>query len=351
MLIPDKEFTFDHYRETTSFADIFDMYIRGEENCTPRRFLDFEFCHVKENNYIKYWNKTFNEIPNPNSKVIIKEYNSYLNNFKNKNFDGHYWVFTDRSFLRLLENLMKTNLFPFKLISFFPTAYNDNTFGVILELDPSMKNDSKFRRQQFNEMHEISDHIEKKRFEINAQSIIRENNKLKKTINKIMNIIEREGISDVILYDNLTSNTKNVTIGNCSNNNITYSFEDTGLIIQNQNDDGNLPSFSLKKEDVNYFIPNKYFAIEFDLIELKPSIITLYFNTNTQNINFIAISSSNIGSTLKYEFTDKLRVYNDGFLVSTRDYVSFDGNIGITFKEWGQKIFKIKIANLKIYLI
>ena len=187
LLLPDKEFTFDHYRENSSFADMYDVYIRGEANNTPRLFLDVEFCRVDENDSIKYWDKTFSKYPNPNIDFALEEYNNYIHDFENKHFYGHYWVFSDRSFLRILESLMSLNILPYKLVSFFPTAYKDNTFGVILELDYSIKNNPEFRKQQINDMREISKNIEKKHFEINARDIIKENIELKETINKIIN--------------------------------------------------------------------------------------------------------------------------------------------------------------------
>lgn len=41
-LIPDKRYTINHYRENSSFADWFDMYVRGEENNTPDYYLIIE---------------------------------------------------------------------------------------------------------------------------------------------------------------------------------------------------------------------------------------------------------------------------------------------------------------------
>lgn len=98
LLLPDKQFTFDHYRENSSFADMYDVYIRGEANNTPRFFLDAEFCRVDENNCIKYWDKTTSKYPNPNIEFALEEYENYINNFDDKHFYGHHWVFSDMSF-------------------------------------------------------------------------------------------------------------------------------------------------------------------------------------------------------------------------------------------------------------
>lgn len=190
LLLPDKEFTFDHYRENTSFADWFDVYSRGEANNVPRIVFDSEFCKVNENDFVKYWNKTVSPCPNPEINHVLDLYDDLVENCENNTFDGHYWVFTDRSFLRILVNLIRLNILPYKLIDFFPTAINDNTFGLILELDYTVKDDSAFRQHQINEINEISKNIEEKRFEINAQHIIQENIKLKEILNNIIYILK-----------------------------------------------------------------------------------------------------------------------------------------------------------------
>jgi len=179
LLLPDKDFTFDYYRENSSFADWFDMYTRGEYNNLPRIFLDSEIGKVNENDYIKYWNKTNSKYPNPNVNYILNEYVKLIENTENNSFDEHCWVFTDKSFLKILSNLIKTNILPYKLIDFFPTAVYDNTFGLILELDYTVKEDLEFRQTQINDIREISKNIEKKRFEIDAKAIIEENNLIK----------------------------------------------------------------------------------------------------------------------------------------------------------------------------
>lgn len=191
LLLPDKEFTFDHYRENSSIADWFDVYKRGEENNIPRLFLDAELCKVNENDYIKYWNKTFSKYPNHDISTVLEKYDDFINDFDNSNYDGHYWVFTDRSFLGILANLIRLNILPYKVVSFFPTAVNDNTFGVILELDYNIVDNLNFRQEQINELYKISEDIERKRFEMSVESIIQENTELKATIKTIINIIKK----------------------------------------------------------------------------------------------------------------------------------------------------------------
>ena len=187
ILLPDKEFTFDHYRENTSFADWYDVYIRGEAHSLPRLVLDNMLDSVTLNNPMDYWNKNVTEYPNPNISTCLDLYQKFVNG-NEKSFEGHHWVFTDISFLKILENLYKLNLIPYNFLNFYPTAYNDNTFGLILELDYSILENHETRKKIIDKLHEISGNIYKKRLELEFNELTDENTKLREKLNKIMNI-------------------------------------------------------------------------------------------------------------------------------------------------------------------
>lgn len=189
-LLPDKEFTFDYYRETSSVADLYDVYVRGEANNTPRFLLDNKLFQINENYAPDFWDNGASSYPNPDVESILDEYFSFIDDFDNNYFSGHYWVFTDQSFLRILGSLYMLNLIPYKLFSFYPTSYNSNTFGLILELDYSIQNDSELRKNQIHEIYDIHNRIGQLRFEKKANSIIQENIQLKEKINKITDLLK-----------------------------------------------------------------------------------------------------------------------------------------------------------------
>lgn len=178
-LIPDKNYSIDFYRENSSFVDLFDMYYKGEHRNTPRQALDFYLNHVNENNPRKFWANEKISYPNPDFIEVFNYYNKFN---ENDIFDEHYWAFTDVSFLRIIENLIKFKLIPFKVHKFFPTAYNDNVFGIILELNYNIQNNQDLIVNEVNKIHEFIDYINQKHFEIKAADIIRENTKLKNEI-------------------------------------------------------------------------------------------------------------------------------------------------------------------------
>lgn len=165
-LLPDKNYTIDHYRENSSFADWYDMYIRGEEINTPRLVLDNRLDRVNETIPSNFWNNKTIKYPHPDIKKCLNLYFDFIGDFENKSFDDHYWVFTDQSFLRILENALKLNIIPYKLIAYYPTAYNTNTFGLVLELNHTIQKDLELRRNQIRNFREISKKITEKRFEI-----------------------------------------------------------------------------------------------------------------------------------------------------------------------------------------
>lgn len=189
LLLPDKQFTFDYHRENSTFADLYDMYIRGEKNNTPRILLDNNLGAIVENNPINFWNKKITEYPNPNIEKCLERYDKFTSDFDNQSFDGHYWVFTAKSFLKIIENSTKLNLLPYKLISFYPTAHNTNTFGLILELNKDLQKNYSLRKKQIDEIHKLIDQIEEEFLEFKYKTIIDENKLLKNKIKKLKEII------------------------------------------------------------------------------------------------------------------------------------------------------------------
>ena len=185
LLLPDREFFIDFYRENTSFVDWFDVYMRGEKNSSPRLALDFKLNHINERNPRKFWKTDVVDYPNPDIGKCLELYSDLIVDYDNNYFDEHYWAFTDRSFLRIIENLLKINIFPFKISNFYPTAFNDNVFGVLFEVDYDILNNDNHRLNQISEIRKIIKKIEKSHFEIEASDLIRENNKLKEILKDV----------------------------------------------------------------------------------------------------------------------------------------------------------------------
>lgn len=112
----------------------------------------------------------------------LKEYYEFINDFENHNFDEHYWTFSDQSFLRILENLFKVNIIPYKILSFYPTPYNNNTFGVVLELNKEIQENSDLRQSEIDKMRCISKILDEKHFEIDQFVHLKKRNSIMKIL-------------------------------------------------------------------------------------------------------------------------------------------------------------------------
>lgn len=182
LLLPDREFSIDYYRENSSFTEWYDVYIRGERNNTPRLALDFKLNHINNRNGRDYWKKEIEEVPSPDINYCLRQYSDLIYNFDEHNFDEHYWAFTDRSFLRIIVNFLKLNIFPFRLENFYPTAFNDNVFGVLLEFDESILENEGLRNKSIDEIRNVINIINKLHFQIDASELIREKNRLEELL-------------------------------------------------------------------------------------------------------------------------------------------------------------------------
>lgn len=141
IIYPDKRYCFDHFRESASFRDAYDVFTRGRTE-TARMVLDFFSMSVNENNPVFYWKgKNLKEIiPLNNFDQSIKNYKRALNGEKLD--DVHYWPFTDRSFLLFMYNCIRAKLIPFTCSQFIPTKENTQQFFVELVHDRSVMEDN-----------------------------------------------------------------------------------------------------------------------------------------------------------------------------------------------------------------
>lgn len=148
MIMPDKRYCYDYYRECSSFAEMYNVWeklnkydIDGEEKeVLYPQILDSFSQQCMLNNPKKFWkSKEYLNIKIGDVKGALKNYNSFKSN--EINFDRHFWCFSDFSFLKIIYNLTKYQLLPFKIKEFFPTRENTFAFGIILEKDEKIAYD------------------------------------------------------------------------------------------------------------------------------------------------------------------------------------------------------------------
>jgi SAM-dependent methyltransferase len=136
LVVPDKRYTFDVNRAVTDISEVVDGYLNRIER--PRSADVYDFTA-----------KTINGMVDPAEAWAGKDYSDIVRSdcddpdlaalrdcraaLESSVFlDIHCHVFTPRSFLTMVEKLMRLSLLPFVISSFFPTEVDDIEFFVSL---------------------------------------------------------------------------------------------------------------------------------------------------------------------------------------------------------------------------
>lgn len=153
MLVPDCRYTFDYYRNPSSFANIYDVYKRGKESLLPV-FLDAYSNKTILNDSFKLWNsRKYLDLERESSPEEVLD---RLENILNQEYPTtHYWTFTDFSFLKVIQDLTVFKLINFKVIEFYPTEYPRYEFGVVLELDKDLIKDNNKIQKEYQNLHSL----------------------------------------------------------------------------------------------------------------------------------------------------------------------------------------------------
>ncbi|MDR0875136.1 MAG: class I SAM-dependent methyltransferase, partial [Clostridiales Family XIII bacterium] len=118
LTVPDARYSFDHYRMPTSFAELYDIYRRGEKT-SPARVLDYALSVDMSSNPEKREGIATDRYHVPNghgtAREAIRLYDAAAGG---ETFDAHYSVFSPATFLLNLYYLTEAGLFPYELSDF-----------------------------------------------------------------------------------------------------------------------------------------------------------------------------------------------------------------------------------------
>ena len=121
LVIPDKRYCFDYYRQLTKPADVLEAYLRSSRKPSPRQIFDhFASCvywrgmcawsgEVEKSELFPYHSEA--QAWEAAQSAFIQDH--YC--------DVHCWVFTPYSFFQLFKTLVNLNLLDFKIARFHPT--------------------------------------------------------------------------------------------------------------------------------------------------------------------------------------------------------------------------------------
>ena len=144
LAIPDKRFCHDRFRNSTSFAECYDAYKKGQEYY-PVRILDF-FMNLTLNDPIFLWRNqnNFDRLISSDEALFNVAMDRYEKAaaYEPVDYPVHYHVFTPESFLILLYNMTSFKLFPFHVKEFYYTKTYRSEFCAVLEFDNELLNNN-----------------------------------------------------------------------------------------------------------------------------------------------------------------------------------------------------------------
>lgn len=124
LVIPDKRFCFDYYRQVSTIAEIIDAFLRKSKKPSPKQIFDCLTLCTACNGDIS-WDSTL-DIENAKFDFLYSEIDAWetvRRGFENDQYiDTHCWVFTPQSFLKILNSLINLGLFDFEIEQFYPTT-------------------------------------------------------------------------------------------------------------------------------------------------------------------------------------------------------------------------------------
>jgi hypothetical protein len=130
LAVPDKRYTFDYLRRTSSITDVADAFVRKRRVPSGNRVLDFAFNMVHVD-CAKAWAREIDRTGLVHGYTLSQALKLAEDAESNGTYhDVHCWVFTPMSFTRLCEDLAKAGLLKFECEQLITTNRNEFEFFV-----------------------------------------------------------------------------------------------------------------------------------------------------------------------------------------------------------------------------
>ncbi|SIT36287.1 conserved hypothetical protein [Paraburkholderia ribeironis] len=132
LVVPDRRFTFDYFRRESRLPEVLTSYI--ERARIPHPYSVLDFClNAVEVNTVEAWQKRIDPQSGGQSHAAEGAIHVARDAFENGvYYDVHCWVFTPRSFAKLMGDLCQLGLLDFACEHFSDTVKNELEFSVIL---------------------------------------------------------------------------------------------------------------------------------------------------------------------------------------------------------------------------
>lgn len=135
-VVPDKRYTFDVLRRTSSNAEIVDAYVRGLRRPEARQIFD-HFHNFRDVDPAALHDGlvTPGEMPSPHNPHDLLQTCRHSQR-TGEYIDTHCWVFTPQSFLDALDLASQLQALPFEIAAMYPTPDHSHEFFVSLRRLP-----------------------------------------------------------------------------------------------------------------------------------------------------------------------------------------------------------------------
>lgn len=120
LVIPDKRFSFDHFRSLTSIGDVVDAQLRGDTIHSPGKVLDYCMNVVSRNGQIGWSKRGQGEYKLIHKLSTAQERMARVIE-EGHYFDIHNWCFTPSSFRLLINDLNELGYISMQELDYTPT--------------------------------------------------------------------------------------------------------------------------------------------------------------------------------------------------------------------------------------
>ena len=133
LIVPDKRFTFDYFREETHIASVLHSNLIRARVPQPEILIDY-CINVARVDCISAWRAPLDPVSTERHHDLETALNVARDCLENGAYhDVHCWVFSPRSFARLFREMAEFDLIDFACGNFFDTNRNEIEFFVSLQ--------------------------------------------------------------------------------------------------------------------------------------------------------------------------------------------------------------------------
>ncbi len=134
LAIPDKRFTFDYLRNTSTLTEVFDAFVRKRRAPSGSRVFDF-IANIADVDCAAAWRGEIDSASVTRKHSVQTALDLAYDAESTESYhDVHCWVFTPRSFVELMMSLGESEYLEFTCDWFTPTARD--TFEFFVSLTP-----------------------------------------------------------------------------------------------------------------------------------------------------------------------------------------------------------------------